>query len=637
MRASDSKHARAAGCALEPPRAALRIGVVGHTKLKREEETRIVVEQALRHIVATGRRTFEEGAALYAPGEPTFGLVSGLAPGADQLVAKVGWELDDITSQTFVLANDREAYGTRPGSDPKKVAEYLDAEDPLSAVRLIELDLPVEHKDPWGSDLTALRVTVDHADVLIAIWDGRHEAERSGRRPSCTLAAIELAEQQDIPVIWIDADDPAQSKAAARAKEPKLPGPWAHRVSSPFVGNAAYPQPDGAAPTLEELLRPALCPFTHPPAAYDPKPVRPLFRGALWRMFASWARRAALRELGGDPARRQPPAKNDRVTGSLAGWDHWYEPADQCANRYAELYRGAFTGTFVLGAFAVLFAVLAYLVKSAYEEWIGFFWIGMGLTAVEFGCVLGILELFRRSNRGEWHVKAIDFRLLAELLRHARWLGVVAGAIPRPRPPLHRSADDEPRHWALWYFHAVARQFSFGKPLHEPCEMRFDEEYVAAARAHLLHGWIRNQQEWHRVGSKCQQIMANWLHRFGFYAFVAVLAACGTSLLVLPIFLCVDWPPEGVVKCLLLIAVACVPAFAAAAHGISTQAELEQLGETYGRMHRALTGVVTNIEQLPKTVTVRELRQIANQAAGVMINELDDWHAIHGSHEVPLV
>src|SRR6202008_917171 len=89
---------------------------------------------------------------------------------------------------------------------------------------------------------------------------------------------------------------------------------------------------------------------------------------------------------------------------------------DAIAEYYAGSYRGTFLLVFLAGALA-LSLVLATARWAAAK---------IVFIAAELLLLLGILRWVRRERRGSYHVRWIEFRLLAEALRYAKYLTPLA-------------------------------------------------------------------------------------------------------------------------------------------------------------------------------------------------------------------
>lgn len=177
------------------------IGVTGHRVLTEPERIQAGVDQALDRI------------AQRFPGQP-LAVISSLAEGADRLVAR------------RVLA--------RPAARlvvplPLAKADYLtDFESAESKQEFLDLlgraDQVVELPRAPTRDAAyekAGEYALDHSDVLLAVWDGRHAQGEGG-----TGAIVAQARARGLPIAWVRAGNRRPG-----SREPVSLGPEQGRVT----------------------------------------------------------------------------------------------------------------------------------------------------------------------------------------------------------------------------------------------------------------------------------------------------------------------------------------------------------------------------------------------------------------------
>ena len=154
------------------------------------------------------------------------------------------------------------------------------------------------------------------------------------------------------------------------------------------------------------------------------------------------------RVRGAGAEARQP------VRAILADSHGW---ADALAVRYADATRSSYIAIAFLGAMAVLvYSALSRRATLAAEIKIG--------ALLPEGVILAIAayRFFTPAHDGRWHQRVIEYRAIAELLRHARFVYML-GAADR----LERTADRswrEPDAWVGWYVRAILRELGFPRP-----------------------------------------------------------------------------------------------------------------------------------------------------------------------------
>ncbi len=106
---------------------------------------------------------------------------------------------------------------------------------------------------------------------------------------------------------------------------------------------------------------------------------------------------------------------------------------------FSHLYRNAYVLCYLLAAAAVLIAVIGAYVENPILKLV--------LVALELFVIVAIIQLVRYGSKNAWHERWIDYRLVAESLRHARFLAYVSefglsteGISPASRGPSGTSA-----------------------------------------------------------------------------------------------------------------------------------------------------------------------------------------------------
>ena len=100
--------------------------------------------------------------------------------------------------------------------------------------------------------------------------------------------------------------------------------------------------------------------------------------------------------------------------------------------------------SYLLAAAAVLIAVIGAYVEHPILKLV--------LVALELFVIVAIIQLVRYGGKNAWHERWIDYRLVAESLRHARFLAYVSefGLIHR------KDLANQP--WTIWYIRATLRE-----------------------------------------------------------------------------------------------------------------------------------------------------------------------------------
>lgn len=157
-----------------------RVGVTGHRRLVPTEGLERAIDEALERIASA------------FPGPLT--VVSPLAEGADQLVVRRAFALDHRRLIVPLPLPKDDYLRTFASADAR--AEFLSLLAQADEVVVIgQAPTDVEAYHAVG------RWVLDHADVFVAVWDGRPPRGEAG-----TGAIVEEARARGLPMVWVHAD-----------------------------------------------------------------------------------------------------------------------------------------------------------------------------------------------------------------------------------------------------------------------------------------------------------------------------------------------------------------------------------------------------------------------------------------------
>ncbi len=181
----------------------ITIGVTGHRTLTDMDTLRETIQQILNHILKKYQETEMTGVKLC--------VLSPLAEGADRLVVEEVLKRDEDPVLKVVLpltiSDYLEDFNTEESRDEfKKLMEK--ARYPLSLrERPLKDDYPPELIDKARNQAykDIGRFTVDHCDVLIALWDGMSAQGKGG-----TSEIVEYAKEKKCPLYIIHTQKPSK-------------------------------------------------------------------------------------------------------------------------------------------------------------------------------------------------------------------------------------------------------------------------------------------------------------------------------------------------------------------------------------------------------------------------------------------
>jgi hypothetical protein len=344
-------------------------------------------------------------------------------------------------------------------------------------------------------------------DLLIAVWDGEPP------KPGGTGAIAREAFEGHVPVVWLltTAERPPRHNTAFDAAgTPVAPdadctdGPLAAALVPVFAAPAPTSNRDTRGSARESLQR-----YLKERwrarfflSAYDflkrvvncqwPRPViqAPPFdlRTREWDAFIATA----------------PDADNlrARLREVLLPRFIW---ADTLAVHFSHLYRSAYVMAYLLSAVAVFIALGGLFFDSGHNA----LKVKAFLVVLELVVIGWILAMIVIGRRRLWHERWLDYRALAENLRHGRFLAFVS-EFGRIRSETPGGEEREPP-WILWYLRATMREI--GLP-NAKLDGTYQWRLLNATLSHEIAG-PEGQIAYHRANSESARLIDHRLHQLG--------------------------------------------------------------------------------------------------------------------------
>ena len=608
--ASNHLSTRASDSGGHPPRPPFRltVGVTGHRRAALPEtdaalrracrESLLLVEQAAR---ATCRREEQ----WFLDDELPVYLLSPLADGADQITADTALDLGFELHALLPFAADR--YRATLPDDPARLAY-----DAFVARAARILELPGDPQAEAEAYVMAGRATVAHADILLAVWDG--EPARGG---GGTAAVVELAIRRGVAVIHIDPQ--------ARQDPALLWSGFDPTVVTDAVGHAVR------RPFDAEHLGIYFASLLAPPADPEERRFLHLFTAERMRRFRTRIEYPLLLAAAG-VARFNPATMREAHCQALLDqeWDefhrncaacHQLEPhldllqpayawSDRLATRFAQSYRSGHIFNFVLGGTAVCFGLVANILSRFLLQF----------SLAEAAVTALILFNTRVGMRNEWHRRWLDYRQLAERLRPMRSLKLLALAAPDPPGT---PANPKPRRWMEWYALATGRAMGC------PSGSINGEEAASLAKSVAAYE-VAPQIAYHRRHAHQIELLDHRLERISVTLFWITLVTSGLAVAgaALRPDLVQAYDPW------LTLAGAGFPALGTAVFGVRFQADF---GGSAVRSENTATALGGIEAELAAGAPLGRAAELAEQAARVMLADLDEWRLVNQQQELDLL
>ncbi|MBW0007071.1 MAG: DUF4231 domain-containing protein, partial [Sphingomonas sp.] len=550
----------------------------------------------------TGRELFSAEHDCFASFDPKLRFVSPVADGADQIAAEValelGWDLQAI------LPFERSTYRASLASDAAR--ERLDA--------LLErsdclLELPGDPDHGLDAYVMTGRATVAHCDILIAIWDGLPPRGRGGTGEVVQLALtrgtaiihVPLSPGGDTRILW-SAFDPT---VVTVADDPGVARPLAREdVDNLLRGLLMGPHDEQERRFLRRFLSERV------------RRIRARIEYPLL-LTAAGVRPFRARDLTTHHAEAQIRDEWQRYRAGCAGAENIstgidlleesYSWADRLATHFAQTYRSGHIFNFVLGGFAVCLGLSAFMAPHLkFEE-----------AAFELLITLAIILNAVIGSRNEWHRRWLDYRQLAERLRPMRSLKLLG--IAAPDPP-GTEANPMPKRWIDWYASGIWR--AMGCP-----SGSIDRACAARLGKAIAEHEVEPQMSYHERNAKQIELLDRRLGQIGIVLF-------GTTLMVSIATLIGLWLGSDYVNRYgnwFTLVSAGFPALGTAVFGIRFQGDFG--GDALRSMATADT--LRQIDhELRRDVTLSRAADLAEQAARIMLSDLDEWRLVNQQRDL---
>ena len=566
----------------------IAIGVTGH-RLERLDPGQIdgardAVDAVLAAIVRS---------AAGCGSNVTFRLVTGLADGADSIIASAaiarGWPVDAV----LAFPDDEFALdfieGTARDDHIRRLAQ----------ARTV-FALPGQRSTD-GSGVAYEQVghiVLAQCDILLALWDNA-----PARGPGGAAHIVANAVLQNVPVIHID---------PANAQVPTIlwDGLQEHDLGTQTVDTVPRGGLDRLPALLDGLVRP-------PSSDAETAQFARFMTNGRRRAWFAFAYPLLLRLTGVRAGRRTTsPAINAATLPDVftpparAMVRDRYQRADAIATHFARVFRSGYVTNFSFAAIAVVLSLLGLAMPPATKPL---------LIVLELATIGAILATTRRGNRAEWHRQWLDNRQLAERLRCL--------AVSAQLGDLQLRNDDA-ANWVAWLTRATAR--SIGLPA-----ARVDATYLARVRGDLL-ALVDDQIAYLSDEAMRMHALEHRLHRLGTALFAMTAFVCVALLA----FKIASEAEQSALMAALAhpivigatILSAALPAIGAAIYGIRMQGDFAGTAERSERLSHQLSVLRRVVAE--DSDDFDTLRRRVQRATTLLTEDLASWLATY--HARPL-
>jgi hypothetical protein len=617
------------------PRLTLRVGVTGHrpNKLGGAVATRIrnqlpevfdAIERAASTILA-------KGAPLCADEPAAFRLVCGFAEGADQIAVATcpaGWRIEAILP--FPRDDYLRDFAASAAGDGRDVRDEFRQSLAKAAV-VTELPAPSGSREQGYAEAGGFMLR--QIDILVAVWDGKPP------KAGGTGAVVREAAAGGIPVVWLSTENDEPPRLITRT--PTIGDPQA----------AAFEWNDTA---LTAVLAPDLAAPERSPAPDSARAGLERYLGEHWKRRSWFTAYDALRRVARGlmprvtlslPSLEQrcrnwdsflasaPAAANlrERIGAVLAPRHAW---ADMLAVHYSHLYRSAYVLCYFLSAVAVFIALGTVFIhddpQTPAREVLGTKAIFVTCELIVIGTI--ILIVWRGLNR-RWHERWLNYRALAEMLRHGRFLAYV-GEFGRTQT---NAAGDRDVPWMLWYARATMREIGLPAAF---LDAHYRQALLAATFKEEIDG-SHGQLAYNRHNIERAHEVDHFLHRLGIGCFVLTSMILTFFLMLFGLDRMVATSPIETflfaAKPFLTFLSAGLPALGAAVAGIRVHGDFEESANRSARTLDQLAGLSDDYARTTKgDASLDDTAELLIATARVLSEDIAAWQDLYGRKRLTL-
>jgi len=584
----------------------LSIGVTGHRVESLPsgslDSLRDTIRSTLELVARAGADLLEKERDCFAPGSCQLRFVSPIADGADQIAAEValdlGWELQ------VILPFERSVYRASLGNDDAR--KRFDA---LLARAGCLLELPGDPANALEAYVMTGRATVAHCDTLIAVWDGRPPRGRGG-----TGEVVQFALARGTAIIHVPVDGATKPRLLWSAFDPTV---------VTLADDAEVSRPVGR-PEVDALLTALLMP---PPNELEQGFYKRFANERLPRirarieypllLSAAGIRLIRARDFTASHAEAQNRdewrryragcAEAHKIDAPIGLLEHSYCWADGLATHFAQTYRSGNIFNFLLGGIAVCLGLSAFMAPSLHVE----------EAALELLITLGILLNAIIGKRREWHRRWLDYRQLAERLRPMRSLKLLG--IAAPDPP-GTETNPVPKRWIDWYASSIWRAMACPSgAIDRNCAAQLGAAIAVHEIGPQVGYHLRNAEQIEALDRRLEQI---GMVLFAATVLVTIATVVGLGLGLHFVRLYGNW---------FTLVSAGFPALGTAIFGIRFQADFG--GDAL--RSKATAETLRQIDrELRKNVSLSRAADLAEQAARIMLSDLDEWRLVNQQRDL---
>ena len=596
------------------PRVRLRVGVTGHRtgpKLPPESiaPIRQTIDRILAAIAASARDVIAKTPRGLVDTSLELVVVSALAEGADRVVADAGlsaeFSLEAVLPfakaeylRDFESAASREVFESLVGRATSVIA--LDG-DRAQANRAYE---------------AAGLVMLANCDLLIAVWDQNGAAGVGG-----TALVVDRAVNEGIPVVLIN---PAQAERAGLLWAADIEITPASLRHEDLELREALEEIHGVVDLL--IAPPQTEPSRSKLATYLAEKERRWSFGPWYALLLlAFSGRKVQRSdfdlppyLGSTRAQWADYTKiaqrDDRLAKAI---DAILLPAfafaDNLSIHYARVYRSVYVFNYIAAAIVATLAVFGLFLHQGELQTL----VGLG-EVVELFIIGAVILSWLIGHHLQWHRRWLEYRRLAECLRHMRLIALTASVGPIVRPG---RLPEDGTDWVDWYARTIRRLLPLPDQIVDPA-------YVEMVRTATCDAELRGQISYHQSNAEVMEKLGHRIHTLGLILFVATACTLVTALLI------PQTPAMHGARTFLTFLTIVFPIFGSAFNAIRAQGDFISVARRSRQTATRLVAITKALSGEP--LSFARLADRVETASDMMMGDLVEWQLVFRTRPLSL-
>jgi hypothetical protein len=231
------------------------------------------------------------------------------------------------------------------------------------------------------------------------------------------------------------------------------------------------------------------------------------------------------------------------------------------------------------------------------------------LVGFEIFFIATVLAITLWGAARRWHQRWIDYRHLAELLRHIRLLLLTGSSSAEMHPARGETDNDPGASWVNWYYRATVREIGL-------IGFKADRSYVKDAIGIATTTELQEQISYHRRNKKAMERASHWLDFIGALSFFVTATIC--------LFYLAGWLQDKFVTAF----TAFLPALGAAMLGIRFQGDFASVASQSDAMESKLEALKSRLNGAKDNCDLALASKLLEDATEAMAAEVTEWRFV---------